>query len=685
MLGFMKNTKIGTRIIMAMILPVMGLLVFSGMVVVDKNRVSSDLADLQELATLAPSISALVHEMQKERGASAGYIGSKGRKFIQKLPAQRLHTDRKHAMLKAALAKFNAAAFGTRLVSSVSVAEKALSQLDMHRTQVTDLSTTVPQMAKYYTSTIANWLSIVEEMAVVSSNARLTGAITAYTSYLQAKERAGIERAMGAGGFGSGAFQPPVYRRFLQLIAMQDTFLSVFRNYATQDQIAVHSSTVSGSAVNEVNRMRKIAIEFPVSNDLKGITGPQWFDTITQKIELLKKVEDRVATDLHSLARGIHGEALTGLYVSGGMAIVLLLVTMVLVTLIVRGITRPLASMTDAMGRLADKDMSVEIHGIGRGDEIGAMATAVQIFKDNMIKADELASEQEKEHEAKQERAQRIEQMTRDFDEQVGGVVETVSSAATEMRATAESMSSTAEGTSHQSSAVAAAAEQASANVQTVAAAAEELAKSVEEISRQVAKSNEIVVKAVDEVESTNARVQGLDEAAQKIGDVVGMISDVAEQTNLLALNATIEAARAGDAGKGFAVVATEVKELANQTAKATGEISSQITGIQSATRDSVEAIESIGGTIGEISEIVSVVAAAVEEQGAATREIARNTEQAASGTLEVTSNITGVTQAASETGVASGEVLQSAGQLSKQSDKLRKEVESFVAKVRAA
>jgi methyl-accepting chemotaxis protein len=362
-----------------------------------------------------------------------------------------------------------------------------------------------------------------------------------------------------------------------------------------------------------------------------------------------------------------------------------LLVSMLFAFIIARGITRPVNAMTGAMARLANKDWSVEVPAQGRKDEIGEMAKAVMVFKNNGIESERLAAEQEKEQLIKEQRAQAIVKMTDEFSASVGAVVQAVASAATQMQQSAQSLSATAEETNRQSTAVAAASEEASTNVQTVASAAEELSASIGEISRQVTQSSSIAAKAVEEVQKTNANVQGLADAAQKIGEVVNLINDIASQTNLLALNATIEAARAGEAGKGFAVVASEVKSLANQTAKATEQIGSQITGVQSATNDAVAAIQGIGKIISEISSIASTIAAAVEEQGAATKEIARNVQQAAAGTNEVSSNITGVTKAAGETGQSSGQVLQAAGELSKQAEQLRTDVSAFVDKIRAA
>jgi methyl-accepting chemotaxis protein len=353
--------------------------------------------------------------------------------------------------------------------------------------------------------------------------------------------------------------------------------------------------------------------------------------------------------------------------------------------LLTAGIAGPITRMTEVMKRLAAGDKSVEIAGVGRKDEIGAMADAVQVFKDTAIAADRLAAEQAEAQAVRERRAQKLEELTRTFEAKVGNLVQSLSSAATEMEATAQSMSSTAEQTNHQAMTVAGASEQASSNVQTVATATEELASSVQEIGRQVTQSSKIAEKAVEEAQRTDATVQTLASGAQRIGEVVGLINDIASQTNLLALNATIEAARAGDAGKGFAVVASEVKSLANQTAKATDEIAGQITQIQEATKGAVVAIQSISTTISEINQIAATIASAVEEQTSATQEIARNVQQAAKGTQEVSGNIVGVKQAAADTGAAASQVLGSAGALSRHSHELSQEVNSFLAAVKAA
>lgn len=348
-------------------------------------------------------------------------------------------------------------------------------------------------------------------------------------------------------------------------------------------------------------------------------------------------------------------------------------------------IGRPLRELVTALESLiaGNTDITVVVRA---EDEIGKVAQALGVFRERLIENKRLEAEAAEQKEtAERERKEALLAMADNLESSVGSIVQGVSAAATEMQASAEALAATAEQTNSQASAVSAASEETTTNVSTVASATEELSSSISEITRQVAQSSTITSRAVDQAETTMKTVQGMVDMAEKVGEVVNLINDIAEQTNLLALNATIEAARAGEAGKGFAVVASEVKNLASQTAKATEEISSQVTAMQNETNDTTKAIESISSIIGEVNEIATGIAAAVEEQGSATSEISRNVQEAAQGTQEVSSNITGVSQAAGEAGQAASQVLEATAELATQSTTLRNEVDKFLAEVRAA
>ena len=352
-----------------------------------------------------------------------------------------------------------------------------------------------------------------------------------------------------------------------------------------------------------------------------------------------------------------------------------------------KGISRPMTAMCSAMRKLAAGNFEVVLPGLGRRDELGEMASAVEEFKVQAIaRAERDAATQEAQNKAASEarRAELI-RFADEFETAVGAIVANVSSSAVQLEAAAGTLTRTAETTQSLSSQVAGASEEASTNMQSVASATEELSASVDEIGRRVKESSEIAEAAVRQAEQTDGRIGKLSRAAQEIGDVVKLITAIAEQTNLLALNATIEAARAGDAGRGFAVVASEVKSLASQTAKATDEISNHISGMQGATQESVAAIKEIGGTIGRISDIASTIASAVEQQSSATQEIARSVQNVAQGTQEAAANVMHVNRGATETGSASEEVLNSARTLSSESTRLREELDRFMANIRAA
>jgi methyl-accepting chemotaxis protein len=497
--------------------------------------------------------------------------------------------------------------------------------------------------------------------------------------------RADVLMAMRLGPNGSADDQKAVLDDLIEHSEEFKTALAELKKLHISNEVDAALKTTEPALKKYISSAENIINEALTSNanlDGQFTEFTKDFKTLEDRMGELGDLVESTSGTIAKNADSTNSALLILLCVVAGTAIVIQLIAGVINA---NSITRPINDITDVMTELANGNVSVRVPGLHRRDEIRAMAEAVQVFKDNKIRADELQAAREAEQAAKAAHAEAIAARTQKFDNVVRLALSAVSSTGSQLKSSAQTMKGSAEATNAQSNNVAAASERASANVQTVASAAEELSSSIKEITEQVAISSKIASTAVTEANRAKVTVGELDQTAQKIGEVVALITEIAEQTNLLALNATIEAARAGEAGKGFAVVASEVKNLATQTAKATEQISTQIAGVQRATKESVQAIESIFSTISQIEEVSGSIAAAVEEQSTATAEIARNVEQAANGTMLVSTNIVGVSKAAAQTGEVSNDVLRAAQEINAQSESLRAEVDGFLADISKA
>ncbi|TAH64773.1 MAG: methyl-accepting chemotaxis protein [Rhodopseudomonas palustris] len=675
--------KIVTKLTFAAALPCLALLGFAASDVYRGFSVSAEARQVLSITSLAAPIGSLVHELQKERGMSVGFVSSKGQNFADTLPTQQQATSGSLTAFHTSGANSTVSHKG--FAEAIDAARRDLDTLTELRRKIVAFQVGGGDVAAAYTRLINSLLTALDLLPSVTSDGGVARAAVAFTAVTRAKEFAGQERANGARAFTAGV-APDDLALLSGLEMRQAERLQVARQVAGSDGQETLRRFEASPENSGVASFRTKLRESLKAGESIAVDPKAWFEAATVRIDSMRDVENAFGAALQRQSEQIKAASERDVLYSVSLSSGLLLVTLAIFALLSRNLAGLIRTLSGQMRRLAAGELSVDVSGIKRSDEIGEMAASVQVFKENMVQAEDLRSQQAAVKErAEVERKAAVQKLAGEFELTVGRIVDTVSTSSSELETSANSLAATAERTQHLTVSVGAASEQASANVQSVASAAEQMSSSVNEISRQVQESARIAGEAVGQVEVTNERVSELSAAAAKISDVVALINTIAGQTNLLALNATIEAARAGDAGRGFAVVASEVKALAEQTAKATEDISQQIGSIQTATTQSVGAIAAITGTINRMSEIASTIASAVEEQGVATQEISRNVQQAAQGTMQVSSNVAVVQQGASETGSASTQVLSSAQSLAQDSSRLKIEVGKFLNSVRAA
>lgn len=670
----------GIRVRAALIafVPIVGIFLVSFSNLSEHYQVATAMENVQAQAGLVTRASALVHEMQKERGSSALHVGSGGKEFGAELATQRKLTDQRAQELRQALA---AGAPAKALTE-----QAALAGLDELRRAVSALELKVPQAFGAYTRMIAGLLSVTDTMAKEARSPEVSARLAPYIDFVLGKERAGQERALGSGIFSSGAYAPDIHRTYLSVVAQQDLFFERFRSHADGKYVAAFDQAMQTESVRQALALRQILLDLAASKDLMGTPARGWFAASTARIDQMKTVEDAMADDVIATAAAIGHDAWSDFTLAAAMVAALLAATLLISGIIVRSITGPLSGLAGVTVRLAEGHVGETVPSTERADEIGAVARAVEIFKRHQVEMLQLREEQARQRDAAEaERRRRMMDLAAELEGKVQSVVQLVCANAGEIITTAERMGTKINNTSSRSLNMAELAERTATSAGSVSAAADELSRSIAEINRRVTTSTDIAAEAVAQAGRVDGQVSELSQSVQNVGDVVQLISDIASQTNLLALNATIEAARAGDLGKGFAVVANEVKALANQTARATDEISRQIAAIQAATGETVQGIRDITRIIREISDIVGSIAHDVAKQGVATENIAHHVQSVCSDAQGVQNDVQDVTISSASSFGSAIQVLWAANDLAEPASRLGKEMDDFLTSVRSS
>ncbi|PLX38463.1 MAG: nitrate sensor protein [Hyphomicrobiales bacterium] len=679
-------STVRAQIIALALVPLIGLLGFSGFTLHERYDAYRQLTVMEPLTDIAGGIESVIHELQKERGTSVGLISSGySAENGKRLASIRTLSDDAIAALDTAFTAF--AAEQTILSAEFTDARVRLGAIGQIRGDIDAKRQGTPAEAvantvKRYTATIEVLARLIGRIIESSPSEAATVELMPFFELVQAKEAGGLERATGAALLNTtatGDLPFPIYLKYLGKLGEEEAFLLQFRRLASPQQSQMLADTVTGPAVDKVKAWREVLRNLPRAQAPAELTGDLWFATATERLDLIKATSDslldRALTATRAEATGERNEIL----VLAAVTTLTLLLTIIVIVKEVRSLTGRLRAITKSLASIADGRLETTLPMLERGDELGDLARAGQVFLNNAKRRNELEMHALTERDRERQRQSRLESIIAGFRSHVSEVLARVGSDSEKMTQSAKRLDSAATLATGQAAGARDAASNSSNNVQSVAAAAEEMTASIHEIAIQSNRASDIVEEATRIAETTNADVSGLVEAATNIGRVVDMIRDIAEQTNLLALNATIEAARAGDAGRGFAVVASEVKTLSSQTAKATEEIATQIDGVQALTQTAVTSIQRIAASIDRVNEVTVAIASAVEEQNTATTEITQSITYASDDTIRVADNVQQVTDSIAETNHEADLVHSVADELLTVVEKLSTTVEHFL------
>ncbi len=647
----LKNIRLSQKLALMLSVSLLGMIYFAGVGIVKKHTEVREMSAYRELVDLAVRLSNFIHESQKERGMTSGFLASNGAKFRQELTEQRVLTDKQIEALNDSLKQVDAEAFDERFKNLLGIARRDYyDKLSQHRSAVDAVTLAASEGVGYYSKMHSAFLDVVTYISSLSRDAEVSGFMVSFTNFIKSKEYAGIERALGSGAFSAGKFATFAdFTNFVGVSTTQDIYLKVFLAFASAEQRSLYDSTIKGPAVEETARMRQIALKSLDTKSMEAVDAGAWFKAMTEKINMMKQVEDRSSTALTAKVSEIETAARQARLIFIALAVGICGLTAGFGWITIRITVPPLREAVEVLEAVASGDLTRRLD-VNTRDEVGQMATALNQALDSLGTAMRAINDN----------------------------AQSVASSSEELTSVSHQMSSNSEETAAQANVVSAASEQVSKSVQTVAAGAEEMSASIKEIAKNTNEAARVAKEAVQVAEKTNQTITKLGESSAEIGNVIKVITSIAEQTNLLALNATIEAARAGEAGKGFAVVANEVKELAKQTGEATEDISKKIGAIQHDTQGAVEAIATISKVINQVNDIANTIASAVEEQSVTTNEMSRNVTEAAKGSNEIVQNITGVAQAAQSTASGATETQSAAQELARLATELQAAVNQF-------